>query len=84
MRYQSMQDDNGKFYINLYWQDEGGMTRRETLYSDMLEHEADDLCASLNRCRAFLHDLPNGVTLENILDQLTEPRGSQLEEGIGI
>ena len=68
MRYQSMQDDNGKFYVNQYWNDESGMTRRETLYSDMLEHEADKLCATLNRYRTFLHDLPKGVTLENILD----------------
>ncbi len=68
MRYQSMQDDNGTFYINLYWQDEGDMTRRETLYSEMLEYEADEMCAALNRNRTFLHDLPKGVTLENILD----------------
>ncbi len=68
MRYETRQDNNGTYYINRYHNDTKGMTCRETLYSDMLEHEAEELCAMLNKNRTFLHDLPEGVTLENIME----------------
>ncbi len=60
MRYEARKDDAGLGYINLYWNDESGMTRRETIYSDMDNGEefTEQLCNALNEAAKFLHNPP--------------------------